>query len=285
MSASNVGLVMEGGSMRGMFTAGVLDELMENGITFPAAIGVSAGACFGCNIKSHQIGRVIRYNTRFCKDPRYAGLRSFLLTGDVYGADFCYRDIPDKLDVFDRETFRANPMAFWVVATDVETGKPVYRELKTGDEHDLLWMRASASMPLVSRVVSIDGGGYLDGGISDPIPLRRFEENGYVRNLVIVTQPAGYIKQPSKLMPAFRTFMRRYPAIVDAMASRHARYNEVTAYVQSREQAGMALVIRPDHALDTAAVERDADKLRAVYAHGREVALRELARIRAFMAE
>ena len=283
MKNETIGLVMEGGSMRGLFTAGVLDVLMEDGISFPAAIGVSAGACFGCNLKSRQIGRVIRYNTRFCRDPRYAGLRSFLKTGDVYGADFCYRAIPDELDVFDRETFRADPTAFWVVVTDVATGMPVYRELKTGNAEDLLWMRASASMPLVSRPVSIGSGLYLDGGISDPIPLRRFEEMGYARNLVILTQPIDYVKSASRLRPAFHAFMRRYPAIVRAMDTRHDRYNLATAYVRERERTGAVLVIRPDHALETAAVEHDPDRLRAVYDHGREVALRELARIHAFL--
>lgn len=280
----NVGLVMEGGSMRGMFTAGVLDELMERGVTFPAAIGVSAGACFGCNIKSHQIGRVIRYNTRFCRDPRYGGLRSFLKTGDVYGADFCYRVIPDELDVFDRKTFRENPMAFWAVCTDVTTGKPVYRRLDTGDEQDLLWIRASASMPLVSRVVKIDGGGYLDGGVADPIPLEAFDRMGWTRNLVILTQPAGYQKKPSRLMPAFRLFMRQYPAIIKGMATRPARYNAQLDYVAQREASGAALVLRPDHALAVSSVEHDPDKLRAVYDHGREIARREMPRILDFLS-
>lgn len=277
------GLVMEGGSMRGLFTAGVLDVLMEHGVTFDGAIGVSAGACFGCNLKSHQIGRAIRYNVRFCRDPRYAGWRSLLRTGDIYGADFCYRKIPQELDLFDVKTFAADPMPFEVVCTDVATGEPVYRQLTRGDEEDLVWMRASASMPLVSRVVKVGGYGLLDGGIADPVPLAHFEDEGYARNVVILTQPAGYVKQPARLMPAFRIFLRRYPSIVTAMASRHARYNEQRAYIEAREAEGAALVIRPEHPLEVASVEHDAEKLKAVYAHGREVGERELRRIMDFL--
>ena len=146
------GLVMEGGAMRGMFTAGVTDVMLENGMEFDGAIGVSAGAVFGCNYKSKQIGRTIRYNTKYCKNPRYASFWSLFLTGNFYGKKFCYRTLPKKLDVFDTETFQKNPMEFYVVCTDVETGKPVYRNCITGLEEDLTWIRASASMPIASII-------------------------------------------------------------------------------------------------------------------------------------
>lgn len=280
---SRIGLVLEGGSMRGLFTAGILDVLMEHSVRFDGVIGVSAGACFGCNLKSHQPGRAVRYNVRFCRDPRYSGWQSFLRTGDVYGAEFCYKTIPQELDPFDVATFAEDPTRFEVVCTDVSTGQPVYHELKTGNDEDLLWMRASASMPLVSRVVQVGGYGLLDGGISDSVPLKHFEESGYARNVVILTQPDGYVKQPSKLQIAFRLFLRKYPAIINAMATRHERYNAQRIYITQREQAGAALVIRPDHALDVASIEHDPDKLRAVYTHGRKVGMRELARIQAFI--
>lgn len=279
------GLVLEGGSMRGMFTAGVLDVLMEHGVVFDGAIGVSAGACFGCNYKSKQIGRALRYNVKYCKDPRYAGFRSLLLTGDIYGVDFCYREIPLHLDLFDAKTFSENPMPFVVGCTDALTGQPIYHELMDGGEEDLQWIRASASMPMVSRVVELNGKKLLDGGISDPVPLKHFEESGYARNVVLLTQPAGYVKQPSKLMRAFKVFLRRYPAMVEAMGTRHTRYNAQRAYIQEREVAGAALVIRPDHPLDVGAVEHDPEKLKAVYRHGREVGERELPRIQAFLAK
>lgn len=168
------GMVLEGGAMRGLYTAGVLDVLMENGIYTDGAVGVSAGAAFGCNYKSRQIGRSLRYNCKYCRDPRYISLLSLIRTGDLYNAQFCYYEIPEKLDPFDTAAFAASPMEFYVVATDVTTGKPAYHLCRDGGRDDIEWMRASASMPLVSRVVEIGGGLYLDGGISDSIPLEWF---------------------------------------------------------------------------------------------------------------
>ena len=143
--------------MRGMFTCGVIDVFMEEGITFDGAAGISAGACFGCNFKSRQIGRPIRYNKRYSRDPRYCSLRSLLKTGDLYGADFCYRELPEVLDPFDYGAFAENPMIFYIGATDVDTGKPVYHKCSDGKDLDMQWIRASASMPLVSRTVEIGG--------------------------------------------------------------------------------------------------------------------------------
>ena len=148
--------------MRGLFTAGVIDGMMEAGIVFDGAIGVSAGAVFGCNYKSNQPGRVLRYNLRFCKDPRYSSFRSLVTTGDLFGADFCYREIPDRLDPFDKQAYRENPMDFFVVGTDVHTGQPVYHNCLEGGEADLDWFRASASMPLAARIVSVGGYDLLD---------------------------------------------------------------------------------------------------------------------------
>ncbi|MFR2189268.1 MAG: patatin family protein, partial [Blautia sp.] len=183
------GLIMEGGAMRGMFTAGVIDVLMEAGVCFDGAIGVSAGAVFGCNYKSRQIGRVIRYNKAYCQDPRYVSFRSLLRTGDIYGEEFCYHELPDRLDPFDVKTYEENPMDFYVVCTDVETGKPVYHNCLKGDAEDIQWMRASASMPALSRFVNLDGHMLSDGGTADSIPVRFFESIGYERNVVILTQP------------------------------------------------------------------------------------------------
>ena len=169
------GLVLEGGAMRGLFSAGVLDVMMENGIEFDAAMGVSAGAVFGCNFKSGQIGRSIRYNMRFCDDPRYCSLESLRKTGDLYGVQFCYDEIPNKLDPFDKEAYRSNPMPFYAVCTNVETGKAIHKRLDNGDAKDMEYFRASASMPVVSRIVEVDGYKLLDGGITDSIPLASME--------------------------------------------------------------------------------------------------------------
>ena len=174
------GLVLEGGAMRGMFTAGVLDVLMEHDITVDGAIGVSAGAVFGCNYKSHQIGRTIRYNTQYCNDRRYASFKNLLRTGNLYSEQFCYHDVPEKLDPFDETAFAASPMDFFVVCTDVKTGEPIYHKCRKGDAEDVRWMEASASMPLASKIVQIGHYGLLDGGVADSIPIRFFESIGYV---------------------------------------------------------------------------------------------------------
>lgn len=278
------GLVLEGGAMRGMFTAGVLDVLMEAGVAVDGAVGVSAGAAFGCNYKSRQIGRAIRYNMTYCRDPRYCSLRSLVRTGDLYGVDFCYRVIPMELDPFDAETFARNPMPFYAVCTDLRTGKPVYHLLQNGGEEDMAWIRASASMPMVSRIVRLDGHELLDGGIADSIPLRFFESIGYERNIVVLTQPQGFIKEKNRYLPLLRVALRKYPKAFRALAQRHEAYNEAVRYVRQREEEGAAFVLCPDEPLHIGAVERDAGRLRAVYEAGRAVAGRRLPAMQAFLA-
>lgn len=279
------GLVLEGGALRGLFTAGVLDVMMEHDLTADAVVGVSAGAVFGCNFKSRQIGRTIRYNKKYCREWRYGSFRSLLLTGDYYGADFCYRRIPEELDVFDADTFQKTNMTFDVVCTDVDTGEAAYHRCSTAMGEDLKWMRASASMPLVSRPVEIDGKKYLDGGIADSIPLPAFEQMGYEKNVVVLTQPKGFIKEKNGMLGLMRHALKKYPKLIETMARRHDEYNEATAYVQKRAEEGAAFVIRPDMALDVSRIEHDPAKLKAAYDHGRMVAQRELGRLRKFMEE
>ena len=277
------GLIMEGGAMRGMFTAGVLDVLMENGLVTDGAIGVSAGAVFGCNYKSHQIGRVIRYNTEYCNDKRYASFKNLVKTGNLYSEQFCYHEVPEKLDPFDEAAFAASPMDFFVVCTDVKTGEPIYHKCRKGDAEDVLWMEASASMPLAAKIVKIGHYGLLDGGVADSIPVRFFESIGYKRNLIILTQPKGYIKKKNKFLPAIRAKYFRYPAFVEAVADRHERYNETLSYISMLEQAGKGYVIRPPIPLEIGAMERDPAQLRRVYETGRAVAQIQVEKIRDFL--
>lgn len=278
------GLVLEGGAMRGLFSVGVMDVLMEHKQTFDGIIGVSAGATFGCNYNSGQIGRALRYNLRFCRDWRYCSIRSLLKTGNMIGGQFCYRELPYQLDKFDFETFNANPTPFTLVATDVHTGKPVYKELRNMSTDRMLdWIQASASMPLVSKVVRIDDGEYLDGGISDSIPLRYFREQGYQRCLVVLTQPKGFIKKPMGGMPLFRWGLRKYPRIVDALAHRHEMYNAQLTYLADQEQAGNALVIAPEEPLPIGRVEMNPEKIQLVYNMGREAAIRQWDKIDRFL--
>ena len=277
------GLVLEGGAMRGMYTAGVLDVLMENDIKFDGAIGVSAGACFGCNYKSRQIGRSIRYNLKYCRDPRYVSFRSLLFSGDIYNAKFCYEDIPFRLDPFDIEAYQSDPMEFYVVATDVNTGEAVYQRLDKGDEKDVQWIRASASMPLVSRIVKIGEQELLDGGIADSVPFEWFNANGYAKNVVILTRPKGYIKSKNPLMPLVRLCMKKYPKMIEAMANRHTVYNECLKRLEQQETEGNLLVIRPSAPLEIKRTEKKPEKLQAVYELGRKDADAMLGKIREFL--
>lgn len=279
------GLILEGGAMRGMFTAGVIDVLMEEGIEFDGAIGVSAGAAFGCNYKSRQIGRVLRYNVRFCKDKRYSGLYSLRKDGNIYSASFAYGLVPLKYDPFDFETYEANPMEFYVVCVDVETGEPVYHKYLGWDDHGFDWIRASASMPLVSEIVEINGQKLLDGGMADSVPIQYFESIGYDRNVIVLTQPYNYVKKKNKLVRVMRRKYRKYPKMVDTVARRHIVYNETLSYIKGKEACGEVLVIRPDAPLEIGKLCKDPKKIREVYELGREVATREMEKIKAFLKQ
>lgn len=279
------GLILEGGAMRGLFSAGVMDVLMENGIRFDGGIGVSAGAAFGVNYKSGQIGRALRYNLRFCRDKRYSGLHSLLTTGNIYNVDFCYGEVPLKLDVFDFDAYQQNPMEFYVVSSDIVTGEPVYTRYEGREDHGFEWIRASASMPLVSTVVEIDGRKLLDGGMTDSIPVRYFESIGYDRNVVILTQPIGYRKKKNRLLPLVRMKYRQYPGLVRAMENRHNVYNETLEYIAKEEAEGKLLVIRPDVPLPAGKVEKDVSRLQATYDIGRAVGERELEKIRTYLGQ
>ena len=279
------GLVMEGGAMRGMFTCGILDVFMENDISFDGAVGVSAGATFGCNIKSGQRGRALRYNKKYCADKRYHSIRSLLTTGDIYNVKFCYDELPYQLDKWDIEAFKNNPMEFYSVATDVNTGGPVYHKCTTGEKDDIIWIQASASMPLVSRPVHIDGGVYLDGGTSDSIPLKFMEDKEYDRIVVIETQPMDYIKGQQKFMPLVRFMMRRYPNMIKAMEERHLMYNGEKRYIRQQEKDGNVLVLRPAAPLNINPIEKDPAELQRVYDHGRAVALENLQKIKDYLQE
>ena len=279
------GLILEGGAMRGMFTCGVIDVFMENNITFDGTIGVSAGAAFGCNYKSNQIGRAVRYNKNYCNDKRYASFRSLIKTGDLFGADFCYREIPEKLDIWDYEAFQKNPMEFYVTCTDVLTGKPVYHKCTTGRNDDIQWMRASASMPMVSRVVEIGDNKLLDGGVADSIPLKYFESIGYNRNVVILTQPLDYIKGKNQALPLAKIMLHKYPKLIKSMDERHINYNETTKYIREKEENGEVFVIRPSEPLNIGKMEKNPDELERVYQIGRKTAEQCLEKMNTFLRD
>ena len=229
------------------------------------------------------IGRSIRYNLKYCRDKRYGGLYSLLTTGDIYNKDFCYSEIPLKYDPFDFAAFESSPAAFYVVCTDVETGKPVYHRYTGRKDHGFDWIQASASMPLVSRIVTIDGQKLLDGGVADSVPIRQFEQMGYDRNVIILTQPKDYRKSPNSLMPLIRHKYRAYPEFIKTNENRHLVYNDTLDYIFEKEKEGSVFVFRPDEALPVSRVEKDPVKLQATYDLGRKAGEEKLADLKAFL--
>ena len=276
-----VGLVLEGGAMRGMYTAGVIDAFLDHDVHVDGIVGVSAGACFGCNLFSKQRGRVLRYNTRFMGDPRNVSLRSWITTGDIVNRQFAYYEIPTKYDIFDEETFEASGGEYYVTVTNVETGKAEYMRM-----HNLLEemekLRASASMPFCSRVVEIDGKKYLDGGIADSIPVRAAMDMGYDKLIVVLTQPADYVKKPMNARQ-IRACYRKYPNLVNTMVSRHATYNAQSEDVKRLEAEGKIFVLRPKAALDIDRLEKKPERLKAVYDIGLADANAQMAALEAYL--
>ena len=277
-------LVLEGGSMRCQFTAGVVDVLMEQGITVDACFGVSAGALVGLGYKSRQIGRANRVNLAFCNDNRYMSARSLATTGSFIGYDFMFNDVQDRIDPFDNDAYLANPMKLVATATDIVFGTAAYLEVGNA-VLDIDAVRASTSMPLMTPPVEIAGHLYLDGGVADSVPVEHvLEEAGYDRALVVLTQHRAYEKGPYELMPAARKRYAEYPYLIDLLKTRHERYNAQRTRIWGYERDGRALVIAPPQPVTVGHVEHDPQKLLELYIQGRQEATRELARIRAFLA-
>lgn len=276
------GLVLEGGGFRGMYSCGVIDVFMENGICFDEVVGVSAGAAFGCNIKSKQIGRALRYNKRFCRDPRYSGLKSFIKTGDLYNKEFAYGIVPTILDPFDTKTFRENPLKFTLVCTDIHTGKPVYHEIKNGDATDIEWIRASASIPIVSKPVKLDGYELLDGGVSDSIPVNWMLERS-TKTVVVLTRDKTYRKQPMKYINLLKKAFKEYPNLQKALENRHIVYNKTLDQIEQLEREGRIFVIRPSKPIACAMIEKDPNHLQEIYDIGRRDALHYLEDLKKYL--
>lgn len=278
------GLVLEGGAMRGMYTCGVLDVMLENDLYVDGVVGVSAGAAFGCNYISKQIGRAIRYNKKYCNDKRYVSINSLITTGNLFNTQFVYHDVPTYYDPFDQKTFEENPIPFYVVSTDIETGKAKYVNFGQGDENDIEWIRASSSMPLVSKPVEIEGKQYLDGGIADSIPIAWMLANEYKKNIVILTRPEGYLKKPvnGALTDAL---MRKYPNLAKASKERASKYNSTLRALEGLEAKGEVLVIRPSKDLHIKRVEKNPGNLEMMYRLGRSDAEKQLNQIREFIKE
>ena len=260
-----IGLTLEGGAMRGMYTAGVLDTFLEEGIRADMVAGASAGALFGANFLSGQKGRVIRYNKRFNRDPNYIGLRPLLREGNIVSTPYAYEKVPRELDPFDDETFRASGIPFYAVITDMDSGLAEYvRICSVFEQMDVL--RASGSMPFVSRPVRIGEKQYLDGGIADPIPFRYLADQGCDRQIVVLTRDASYRKKPMS-KAAVRAY-GRYPRLQQRLLSRHQEYNDALELLQAWAREGRAFVIRPSEPIRIGRIEKDPQRLQQVYELG-----------------
>ncbi len=278
-------IVLEGGSFRGQFTAGVLDVMLENGIAVDACFGVSAGTLCGMNFKAKQIGRSNRVNLAFCNDPRYVGTSAVASSGSLVGYDFLFNDVQDRIDPFDNDAFAANPMELYSTVTDIVFGTADYLPVKNS-LLDIDAIRASTSLPLVTPIVELDGHLYLDGGIADSVPVEHvLEDAGFDRAIVVLTQERGYKKGAYEFMPAARARYGEYPYLLDALQTRHERYNEQREHIWTYEDEGRALVLAPQKPVTVKHVEHDAAKLLDLYIQGRQEAVRQLDAIREFLAK
>lgn len=275
------GLVLEGGGVRGIYTAGVLDVFMEEGIKFDGMVGVSAGACHGCSMLSDQKGRSLRYYLEYCNDPRFMSFRNLLKTGDFVGVEFSYHQLPEELDIYDFEAFKKCEIPFYVVATNVESGKSEYIRI-TDMLAQIDYIRASASLPYFSRIVEIGDKKYLDGGCADAIPLEGFQNLGFEKNIVVLTRPKGYFKKPEMSLLA-KLYYRKYPEFVKTMLKRHEIYNNAVKFVEEAEKAGKVFVIRPEGALPAGRLEHDRNKVQATYDFGASDAKKAIPKLKEWL--
>ncbi|MGI6054757.1 MAG: patatin-like phospholipase family protein [Clostridium sp.] len=277
------GLVLEGGGMRGIYTAGVLDVWMEQGICFDGVIGVSAGAIHGASFVSGQKGRSIRYYKKYCQDPRFMSWRNLLKTGDIVGRKFCYEDLPNRLDPYDYEAFEQSETEFYVTCSNVETGKAEYLPV-TDMKNQVELFRATASLPYVSRIVNTEGRKLLDGGCTDSIPVQAFMNMGYTRCVAVLTRHDGYVKKPEhKWLP--QLFFRKYPAFAEALKNRHLVYNQTVEDIRKMEKEGKIFVVRPSRELTIGRMEHSPEKLQTVYEIGRQDAAASLSALERWLVK
>ncbi|WP_329383228.1 patatin family protein [Anaerofustis butyriciformans] len=258
------GLVLEGGGMRGVYTAGVLDFFIDKDIYFENTYGVSAGICHACSYLAKQRDRAYRVNVDYLDDKRYASFYSLVTTGDYFGVKMVYEDIPNKLYPFDKKTFEEYEGNLYSVVTNMKTGEAEYIKLKDMDK-DIIYVRASSSLPLLSRIVKVDGKEYLDGGIADSIPIEKAIKDGNEKNVVVLTQPNGYRKEKNKLLPVMKIKYKKYPNFINSMANRHINYNNSLDKIKEEEEKGNVFVIRPSESLDITRLEKNKYKLEALY--------------------
>ena len=270
-----IGLVLEGGGMRGLFSAGVLDALLElKELSINGIVGVSSGALFGVNYVSKQKERAVRYNKKYADDKRYMGLYSWITTGNAVNKDFAFYELPYKLDVFDNETFKKAETDFYVVMTNVESGKPEYVLIEDAFAQ-MEYLRATSALPFASKIIEINGKKYLDGGISDSIPIDFCESLGYDKIIAVLTRPEGTYKE-DKLGFLYKLVYRKYPNLVNSLLNMATDYEKVLAKIKDLENKGKIFVVRPPEVLKIGRLEKNRDKIQKVYDTGLNTGLKEL---------
>ncbi|AEA01223.1 patatin family protein [Aerococcus sp. LUND-10-B14] len=278
-----IGLVLEGGGMRALFSAGVLDIFLAEDIQVDQIVGVSAGALYGVNYPSQQSGRALRYNKKYIKDKRYISLSNWLKTGNIVSTDFAYQQVPFELDPFDEASYEESPTDFYAVVTNVETGQAEYPLIENAEEQiDVL--RASGSMPFVSKIVPIKGRKYLDGGIADSIPYQFMQSLGVDRLVIVLTQPYGYRKEDKKNFLAKAVYGKNYPQLVETIEQRTAMYNQEVSDVEALAKKNQAFILQPSHPLEVKRLERDPQRLQDTYDHGIEVAEKLLVDLKNYLS-
>lgn len=276
------GLALEGGGMRGVFTAGVLDFFMDNGVKFEEVWGVSAGACHACSYISGQRGRAFAVSTDYLGDKRYLSFRSLVTTGDIFGAELTYDIVPNKLNPYDYDAFIGSGSRLVVVVTNCVTGAAEYREIRDL-RSDMIWVRASSSLPMVSRMVEIEGRKYLDGGVADSIPVAEMRRRGIKKIVAVLTQPSDYRKKPAKMLP-YELRYADYPLLRRAVRDRYRMYNAEVSKIAALEKNGDAFVIRPEKALGLSRFEKDVDRLRGAYDEGYSAAAKRYGAMQSYLA-
>mgnify|MGYP000886956952 CR=1 FL=1 len=265
----DIGLVLEGGGMRGLYTAGVLDFFMEKNLYFPYVIGVSMGACNACSYISRQKGRNKRININYVHDPRYLSCRNLIFKKGLFGVDFIFDDLPNRLEIFDKKSFNDAKERFIITTTDCDRGEPVYFDKnQCADEEIFEVIRASSSLPFMASVVKFRGLNLLDGGISDPIPIKKSIKDGNNKNVIILTRNKDYVKKPFRMKFLANKIYYNYKGLVNAMIHRYKKYNNTLSYIEQLEREGKVFVIRPKEQLKVRRIEKDKNKLTQLYNQG-----------------
>lgn len=264
---NKIGLILEGGGMRGIYTAGVLDFFIEKNIEVDITIGVSAGSCHASSYLSKQYKRAYNATVDYINDKRYLSFSNLIKTGSIFGMDFMFNKIPNELNIYDYDTFAKSKSKFVVVATNCETGSPEYFELKDLKK-EIIYMQASCSIPMFANIVEIDDFKLVDGGVSDSIPIEYSLNQGYKKNIVVLTRDITYKKNKQKFLPIVNKKYKKYPNLIKAIENRHLNYNKSLNLVNQLEKDGDVLVIRPKKSVNVSQIEKNAKKLTSLYEEG-----------------